>query len=203
MKTEKSCPSGQIFNPVSSRCVKLSGRIGKSLLRKQGKCPKGRIINPESGRCVFVNGRIGKKIVQQDAAKTGYLNKTFYIIFKPGLSVLFDSAFYNERSKASAINQNIWKQLSIKNYLIWYNHFSQDISEMFEKDGLQFIGFSKYSKTTLQLKCKVIQPLQTDIAATDAVQFALSPDIDEEHTVVYNNVIHLVEKTEIKKIFFV
>jgi hypothetical protein len=119
------------------------------------------------------------------------------------MSILFDSSFYNDRSKASAIHQNVWKKLSINNYLAWYNKFFADVSEMFEKDGLHFLGFSKYSKTSLQLKCKVVKPLEKDIGTLESIQFALSPDIHEEHIITYNNVIHLVENVHVKKIFFI
>jgi len=66
------CPPGKILNPRTGKCVKIDGRIGRSILgknyqpKKETKdCPPGKILNPSTGRCVKKDGKIGKIIVKQ------------------------------------------------------------------------------------------------------------------------------------------
>lgn len=72
--SEKKCPSDKILNPVSGKCVKRSGKIGKTLLspkpssettRTTAKpsgtktCLPDKILNPATGKCVKRSGKIG------------------------------------------------------------------------------------------------------------------------------------------------
>lgn len=58
----KPCSVQQIRNPATGRCVKIDGKIGKSLLG----CPNLKIRNPETGRCVLMTSKIGKSILARD-----------------------------------------------------------------------------------------------------------------------------------------
>ena len=89
---KKECNEDQIRNPKTGRCVKKSGKIGKSLLKisnistkntrkshssKDGSsykpkvqssagkkiCSEDQIRNPKTGRCVKKSGRIGRKLI--------------------------------------------------------------------------------------------------------------------------------------------
>ncbi len=71
------CSGDKICNPASGRCVKKTGKIGKSL-RKSKKatdkcdgviCSGDKICNPASGRCVKKTGKIGKKLISDKASK--------------------------------------------------------------------------------------------------------------------------------------
>jgi hypothetical protein len=58
-----SCPPDKIINPKTNRCVKKTGRIGRSLLPKSSKnCPKDKVVNPKTNRCVKETSRIGRKL---------------------------------------------------------------------------------------------------------------------------------------------
>ena len=76
----KTCPPDKILNPISNRCVKRTGKIGKQILatqtpatprgqtpatpRGQTKtCPPDKILNPDTKRCVKRDGKIGKQIL--------------------------------------------------------------------------------------------------------------------------------------------
>ena len=68
------CPSGQIRNPKTRRCVKITGSVGKEAAKESGiplaalkplpeqekNCPSGKIFNPATGRCVKMDGAVGK-----------------------------------------------------------------------------------------------------------------------------------------------
>jgi len=62
------CPSDKILNPKTKRCVKKSGRIGRSLSPKRyiedkkETCPSDKILNPKTKRCVKKSGRIGRSL---------------------------------------------------------------------------------------------------------------------------------------------
>ena len=72
-----SCGSGKIRNPVTGKCVKKDGRVGKSILAKKKRssksprrknsslssCGSGKIRNPVTGKCVKKDGRVGKSIL--------------------------------------------------------------------------------------------------------------------------------------------
>jgi len=92
-KTLKPCKSDEIRNPVSNRCVKKSGKIGKAILAKKSRsksrtksrtkskpksraspnknsrsrkpCKSDEIRNPVSNRCVKKSGKIGKAILSK------------------------------------------------------------------------------------------------------------------------------------------
>ena len=75
---EVVCTSDKVCNPASGRCVKKTGKIGKSLLkapspRKKSKkkdkcdevvCTSDKVCNPASGRCVKKTGKIGKSLLK-------------------------------------------------------------------------------------------------------------------------------------------
>lgn len=93
----KDCPDGRILNPVSKRCVLLSGKIGKKIVQENKKleqkklaqeklarkkevekieleaknknCPQDKIYNPKSKRCVKKNGAIGKYVMKLNILK--------------------------------------------------------------------------------------------------------------------------------------
>ena len=78
---DKNCPSQQICNPKTGRCVNKTGKIGQEILTKgkakdkakgkgksKGKaksknCPSHQILNPKTGRCVNKTGKIGQEIL--------------------------------------------------------------------------------------------------------------------------------------------
>lgn len=57
-RSRKPCRNDQIRNPKTQRCVKRSGRIGRSLV----DCSPDKIRNPATGRCVLKDGKIGRAI---------------------------------------------------------------------------------------------------------------------------------------------
>lgn len=62
---KKSQQEDKILNPKTNRYVSKTGKIGKELLKNQGKkqCPEGKILNPKTSRCVDKYGKVGKKIL--------------------------------------------------------------------------------------------------------------------------------------------
>jgi hypothetical protein len=58
-----SCPNGKIMNPKTKRCVKIDGKIGRSLSGL--KCPNEKIENPKTKRCVLRTGKIGKSVIEE------------------------------------------------------------------------------------------------------------------------------------------
>ncbi len=212
MNAEKNCPPGKVLNPVTGRCVKADGRIGKTLITVgvDKKCKSGEILNPATGRCVKIDGKIGRNVVQMRQkymVKPESVSKLIGVIFKPSLSILVNSSFDTGRSGSSLKRKNIWDKITIKQYLNWYNAFKSDIIEKLQNNYIQFLGFSVHSKTHLLLKLKVPGTIHSGDIKTlgdnDAVKYALNPDVDETRVVLYKNVIHLVETEEIKKIFLI
>ena len=64
--TTKKCDDDKILNPVSNRCVKRSGTIGKKIIKEMSLhkiCKKDEILNPISNRCVKRSGKIGKSVI--------------------------------------------------------------------------------------------------------------------------------------------
>ena len=60
------CNSNQIRNPLTGRCVKKTGAIGKQILEKRlPPCKSNQMRNPLTGRCVKKSGVIGKHIVEK------------------------------------------------------------------------------------------------------------------------------------------
>ncbi len=67
------CPEGQILNPDTGRCVRLDGRLGRRLTRKNRPdplpalpakiCPEGYVMTPVTRRCVLKTGRVGRTLV--------------------------------------------------------------------------------------------------------------------------------------------
>jgi hypothetical protein len=78
----KKCKKDEILNPKTNRCVKISGKIGKDILKNKSKlkskktkstrCKKDEIRNPKTNRCVKRSGKIGKKLEQ---SKTKVISK--------------------------------------------------------------------------------------------------------------------------------
>lgn len=201
-----ACPPGKILNPVTGRCVKIDGRIGKTLISAKKDCKSGEILNPATGRCVKIDGRVGKSIIQvKQTLRPGTESKIIGIIFRPGLSILVNSSFNTGRSASSVKRKNIWEKITIHKYLKWYNMFQPSIVQQLQRNSIQLLGFSIHSKTHLLLKIKVCDPdinLAT-FANISTIKFAMSPDVDETEVVLYKNVVHLVECEEIKKVFFI
>jgi hypothetical protein len=203
MDAEKKCPPGKILNPVTQRCVKTNGKIGKSLVTGEKKCGSGQILNPATGRCVKINGKIGKKLVNQNIPRQ--VSKIVGIIFKPCLSILVNSSFDNGRSRSSMKRKHIWEKITIRKYLKWYNLFKWKIVEALRKDKMQFLGFSVHSKSHLLMKIKVVDAdsMMNTLDKSKSIQFALNPDTDETNVVLYKNIVHLVECEKIKNIFLI
>ena len=93
-RSRKRCPDSQVYNPVSGKCVKETGRVGKAILKAKALkalrkspryispppkpkktpprskiCPEFQVYNPVSGKCVKENGRVGKAIIKAKALK--------------------------------------------------------------------------------------------------------------------------------------
>lgn len=77
----KACPDDKILNPITSRCVKKDGKIGRQVMegmkvqnkvtREQEKyCPDDKILNTATNRCVLKSGAIGRKLLLTGAVKT-------------------------------------------------------------------------------------------------------------------------------------
>lgn len=203
MDVEKKCPPGKILNPVTQRCVKTNGKIGKSLVTGEKKCGSGQILNPATGRCVNINGKIGKKLVNQNIPRP--VAKLVGIVFKPCLSILVNSSFDAGRSRSSMKRKHIWEKITIRKYLKWYNLFKWKIVEALRKDKMQFLGFSIHSKSHLLMKIKVVDAdsMINTLDKSKSIQFALNPDTDETNVVLYKNIVHLVECEKIKNIFLI
>jgi hypothetical protein len=203
MDAEKKCPPGKILNPVTQRCVKTNGKIGKSLVTGEKKCGSGQILNPATGRCVKINGKIGKKLVNQNIPRP--VAKLVGIIFKPCLSILVNSSFDTGRSRSSMKRKHIWEKITIRKYLKWYNLFKWKIVEALRKDKMQFLGFSVHLNSHLLMKIKVVDAdtMMNTLDKSKSIQFALNPDTDETNVVLYKNIVHLVECEKIKNIFLI
>ena len=69
------CSNGKIWNPKTKRCVKLTGAVGKELLKKYPnakpvvKCNNDQVFNKKTGRCVKKTGEIGKQIMEGKSPK--------------------------------------------------------------------------------------------------------------------------------------
>ena len=70
----KKCKDDEILNPVSNRCVKRSGVIGKKILseieksrkpRSKKECAPHEIFNPKTNRCVRRKGPAGRKLLNK------------------------------------------------------------------------------------------------------------------------------------------
>ena len=67
---KKKCTIDQICNPKSGRCVKIDGKIGKTILAKPNVakpkpnkvCKDDEVLNVLSGRCIKKNGKLAKKL---------------------------------------------------------------------------------------------------------------------------------------------
>jgi hypothetical protein len=80
-----NCPENKIVNPVTGRCVKKDGAIGKALLEKAKTVPKNdvvkkqcsddEVLNPKTGRCVQKTGKIGKALLLQSENKANVVPK--------------------------------------------------------------------------------------------------------------------------------
>ena len=75
-RQRKTCKSSQIRNPSTGRCVKKTGKIGRSLRRRRRSpsvrrerkpCKSFQLRNPVTGRCVKKTGKIGRELLQQQA----------------------------------------------------------------------------------------------------------------------------------------
>jgi len=90
----KNCKSDKIINPITGRCVKRTGKIGKQILsesknnvesesknsydkKSKSKCKSDQIINPRTGRCVKRTGKIGKQILSESKKNVESESKTY------------------------------------------------------------------------------------------------------------------------------
>ena len=196
--------SPKILNPNTGRWVKANGKIGKQL-KKQ--CPPGKIINPETGRCVQADGKIGKRLLNQVNA----LHK-IHIVFIPDLIILYNSSF-----QSSTSDLTLWKNKGICKFLDWYQSLSNIITEKLSKYHIKLVEFALYSKHMLELIIETDLITHSNVKAfekaliTDnkesslrqivkAVKYALAPDVLEEHIVVYQNQVYLIESIKIRKV---
>jgi len=65
--TNRICPPGKVLNPVTGRCVKETGAVGKRLKAPLGApdpCPAGKVRNPKTRRCVKETGALGRRLVR-------------------------------------------------------------------------------------------------------------------------------------------
>jgi len=79
----KECPPNKILNPLTNRCVNITGKIGKQIIsnnnpkivinddikKKPKICPEGKILNPKTNYCVSILNGIGKKIYDEKKLK--------------------------------------------------------------------------------------------------------------------------------------
>jgi len=71
----KHCPEGKIINPVTKKCINMTGRTAKKILKESGvyvpsaNCPEGKIYNQKTGKCVKISGRAGKTILKESGVQ--------------------------------------------------------------------------------------------------------------------------------------
>ena len=78
----KICSLDKVCNPVSGRCVKKTGKIGRSVIEKKSKrksskldkcenkiCSSDKVCNPVSGRCVKKTGKIGRSVLEKKSKR--------------------------------------------------------------------------------------------------------------------------------------
>jgi len=103
---KKECDSDKILNPITNRCVKKDGKIGKTILSKTTKkeCDSDKIINPITNRCVKKDGKIGKAILakiikSQKTSKKSKKPKIDKPRFKLDINIPIDHSLNREQVK--------------------------------------------------------------------------------------------------------
>ncbi len=87
----KDCPSDKILNPLTGRCVKKTGNIGKSLLKSDKKVvvsppkPKRRVLSPPKPKRRVLSPPKPKRKVVNYNKKRNYLNSSFRKFIDPNI----------------------------------------------------------------------------------------------------------------------
>ncbi len=180
---EKECPKTKLLNPFTGRCVNIDGKIGRQL-RQQ--CPDNKIWNLSTQRCVKINGRVAKAISK---------NKYTHIIFRPVLSLIWNSSYIkSSRSSISYRSDNVWHKSNMTNFCKWYHKFASEVKQKLKEHGIEFVGYRIYNTRSLQL---IIKQTDIDIYKNSAIKFALGPDVNEENLIVMHDKLYIIENFEI------
>ena len=131
----KKCKDDEILNPISKRCVKKNGAIGKKILAAaavaeqqpipnnknnnniEKKCKPDQILNPVSKRCVSRTGAIGRKLVEEE--KKIRKNNVKANSQKPQNNIMFKSIVYLRKPRGSVtLKITILAQVSGKHQVL-------------------------------------------------------------------------------------
>ena len=110
---KKECDPDKIINPITNRCIKKDGKIGKTLLAKKNpktkiECDPDKIINPITNRCVKKDGKIGKTLLAKNmkeqtkppkTANKEVIKKTNKHRFKLDIKIPIDHSLNKEQVK--------------------------------------------------------------------------------------------------------
>ena len=200
-KLKQYCTNGKIINPLTERCIKVNGKVAKTMMAiydgdgVMPECTIVKIRNPESGRCVKINGKVGKKIMST------YDAINIHIIFRPEIWQIGNSSFLRSRSHRS---YQKWDKADGKHYLEWYRLFTNKIKNILAKNKLQFMGFSVKGNNNihLQIRSKLMAPLvsilkDVHVTPTGILKDVLQPDTEEDHLVEIDGILYLVQADEI------
>lgn len=180
---EKKCPVSKLLNPFTGRCVKMDGRIGRQL-RQQ--CPDGKIWNLSTQRCVKISGKVAKNMLK---------NQYMHIIFKPVLSLIWNSSYIkSSKSSISYRSKHVWHKANITNFCKWYQNFADVVRKKLKQHHIDFVAFRIYNTRSLQL---IVKHTDIDVYKSSAIKFALGPDVNEDHLIVMQDKLYIVENFEI------
>tara|TARA_Y100000389_G_C17324202_1_gene444648 strand:+ start:207 stop:851 length:645 start_codon:yes stop_codon:yes gene_type:complete len=188
----KDCPSDKIVNPLTNRCVKRDGKIGKQIMDNEfdgntekmlKNCPSDKILNPLTNRCVKKDGKIGKqitgktKIHKTKIHKTKIHNKYVYVdynnkthkiqINKKGRTTI-------KEIRPSIVklipNKDIPFDISTSSHLVFYDppYMLTDIEEVDNGDNIKVILTSTKCKHN-----KIVDPLNGKCVTKDGEKHRL------------------------------
>jgi hypothetical protein len=164
----------KILNPDTGRYVSITGKIGKEILKKQGKkiqvvdndatkseaktdTPKDKIMNPETGRYVSITGKIGKQLLksQKKSSVVKQDPKPTKIKSKPSKS----------KSKTSPDQNKLPQTQKDINNIIFNNGNIQDLQSIVT--GLPNITFTDEKYQPFLFKFNESTAYESQISTTD------------------------------------
>ena len=193
----KDCPSDKIVNPLTNRCVKRDGKIGKQIMDNEfdgntekmlKNCPSDKILNPLTNRCVKKDGKIGKQITGKTKIHKTKIHKTK--IHKTKIHNKYVYVDYNNKTHKIQINKkgrttikeirpsivklipnkDIPFDISTSSHLVFYDppYMLTDIEEVDNGDNIKVILTSTKCKHN-----KIVDPLNGKCVTKDGEKHRL------------------------------
>jgi len=156
------CPTGEIYNPVTKRCIKDTkanrDRIAKSAksTKKTTKCEPGKILNPATGRCILDTAANRKKVGMKPAKTSTKSRKvssksTSKRSYKRSDSERFKSYLYRSWTPSGCITNNILLENIDLNFV---NSFSTECYNSV-RNATRILGDAKLRKQYMDNKHKI------------------------------------------------